>query len=156
MHVCFPLIFTIAQLVPSPELQLRQLLVKHGDFKKVEAQVQKWRKHVDSQGSSGRWVTQKYLEDECHYTAKLSCNWFETHIIGKRVCMLCVCVVEVKLRQMVENSWSWARSRGLLRVNPTHKEEEAKLVLEENFSNMTETGDCYSFKARGDLEDPCN
>lgn len=41
---------------------------------------------------------------------------------------------------MINSAWEWARSRNLLRVNPIHKEEEAKLVINDSFELCTETG----------------
>lgn len=43
-------------------------------------------------------------------------------------------------RQMIASAWKWARQRNLLRVNPMHKEEEAKLILSEVFAVNDETG----------------
>ena len=41
---------------------------------------------------------------------------------------------------MINAAWEWARSRNLIRVNPIHKEEEAKLLINESFELCTETG----------------
>ncbi|CAE7240362.1 unnamed protein product [Symbiodinium sp. CCMP2456] len=41
---------------------------------------------------------------------------------------------------MIASAWEWARQRNLLRVNPMHKEEEAKLILSEVFAVNDETG----------------
>eukprot|EP00439_Symbiodinium_sp_Y106_P046773 s2157_g5.t7 len=42
--------------------------------------------------------------------------------------------------QMADNSFAWAAAKGLLRMNEVHKTEEAKLVVEEKFSNKSERG----------------
>ena len=39
---------------------------------------------------------------------------------------------------MIDSSFEWAASRGLTRINPVHKEEEAKLILSEKFGCETE------------------
>ena len=41
---------------------------------------------------------------------------------------------------MVGNAFTWAKSKGLLRVNPVHGEEEARLVLNESFEIVDEVG----------------
>ena len=37
------------------------------------------------------------------------------------------------LRQMCDNAWAWAKEHSLWRVNPVHKEEECKLVVDDEF-----------------------
>ncbi|CAE6934312.1 FAM186A [Symbiodinium sp. CCMP2592] len=51
---------------------------------------------------------------------------------------------------MAENSFAWAASKNLLRVNEVHKCEEARLVLEEKFSNRSERGSMKSMSATGE------
>lgn len=41
---------------------------------------------------------------------------------------------------MADSSFAWAKARGLTRTNPTHGEEEAKLVLDDWFENKSEKG----------------
>ena len=45
-----------------------------------------------------------------------------------------------KLRSMVDAAWNWARARNLWRVNPIHKEEEIKVVVDDFFNYNNETG----------------
>ena len=53
----------------------------------------------------------------------------------------------------MENSWTWAQSRGLVRVNEVHKCEEARLVLEETFEHDLEKGTDREIHAEATLED---
>ena len=57
------------------------------------------------------------------------------------------------LRQMIENSWAWAKARNLLRVNEVHKCEEAKLILEETFATEIEHGERMELDAITGLEE---
>ena len=57
------------------------------------------------------------------------------------------------LRTMIDNSFEWAASRGLTRINPAHKEEEAKLVLTEKFGTETEKGERMQLEGQGTCED---
>ena len=56
------------------------------------------------------------------------------------------------LRQMADNSFAWAKERNLLRTNPVHKMEEAKLVLEESFSLENETGESRELSGHAEVE----
>ena len=53
---------------------------------------------------------------------------------------------------MVEKSWRWATARGRIRTNEMHGVEEAKLVLEENFAENTETGEMNHLESNGLFE----
>ena len=57
------------------------------------------------------------------------------------------------LRSMVESSWRWAASRNLIRKNPVHGEEEAKLVLEESFEAKNQTGEMMNMTGSAECED---
>ncbi|CAE7466428.1 FAM186A [Symbiodinium sp. CCMP2592] len=54
---------------------------------------------------------------------------------------------------MADNSFAWAATKGLLRTNEVHKTEEAKLVVEEKFSNKSERGSLKELTASGTDED---
>ena len=56
-------------------------------------------------------------------------------------------------RQMIATAWEWARTRGLIRTNPIHGEEEAKLVLTEVFEVNSETGNETSMTGTIEAED---
>ena len=56
-------------------------------------------------------------------------------------------------RQMVAAAWDWAKSRNLVRVNPIHKEEEAKLILSDTFEISTETGSETKMQGTVEVED---
>ena len=56
---------------------------------------------------------------------------------------------------MADNSFAWAATKGLLRTNEVHKTEEAKLVVEEKFSNITERGSTKELNSSVLVEDPC-
>ena len=59
----------------------------------------------------------------------------------------------VLLRQMINAAWEWARERNLLRTNAIHKEEEAKLILTEDFHLNSETGAETSMSGTIEAED---
>ena len=54
---------------------------------------------------------------------------------------------------MIERSWKWAHEQKLIRKNPVHGEEEAKLVLEDFFSSSVELGESTNATADGAFED---
>ena len=54
---------------------------------------------------------------------------------------------------MADNSFAWAATKGLLRTNQVHKMEEAKLLVEEKFSNRSERGSLKELTAEGAVED---
>ena len=56
---------------------------------------------------------------------------------------------------MADSSFAWAESRGLTRINPVHKVEEAKLVLEETFSSERKEGSRTEIEGSGTVEDCC-
>ena len=60
---------------------------------------------------------------------------------------------KTELRAMIDRSFSWAESRKLTRTNPVHGEEEAKLILEENFAHEDEHGEMERQQGSADLED---
>ena len=59
---------------------------------------------------------------------------------------------------MITAAWQWAGERNLLRVNPIHKEEEARLVLSETFELLDETGESVEMSGNIEMEDSsiCN
>ena len=54
---------------------------------------------------------------------------------------------------MISAAWDWAKERNLLRVNPVHKEEQAKLILSEVFEVNSETGAETSMSGTIEVED---
>ena len=54
---------------------------------------------------------------------------------------------------MADNSFQWAAARNLVRTNPVHQCEEAKLVLEEYFENDSERGTTSEFPGEAEVED---
>ena len=54
---------------------------------------------------------------------------------------------------MIDKSFQWAESRGLVRTNPVHGEDEARLVLEDFFDNKNEKGEMSHAEAQGAVED---
>lgn len=107
--------------------QLRALLREHGDMKMVEVKVQRWQVNKQINELGGRWCTKQYLAEKCHYTPA-----------------------------MITNSFNHARSKGLVRVNPVHKEEEAKLVLDDTFLKSQERGESTNMEAAGTVEETAN
>eukprot|EP00439_Symbiodinium_sp_Y106_P053480 s50_g7.t1 len=59
----------------------------------------------------GRYVTKAYLSGECHWS-----------------------------RPMIEKAWAWAHQHKCLRKNEIHGEEEAKLILSEEYDLLDEEG----------------
>lgn len=55
-----------------------------------------------------------------------------------------------KLRSMIDSAWEWAKARNLWRVNPMHKEEECKLVVDDFFRFSDEQG--VETRQRGTME----
>ena len=55
---------------------------------------------------------------------------------------------------MADNSFAWAKERGLVRRNTVHGEEEAKLVLLDAFSRSHQSGNEMSAKGAFEVEDP--
>ena len=53
----------------------------------------------------------------------------------------------------MDRSWSWASQRNLVRTNPVHGEEEARLVLEDWFANENEEGTSTNAAGSGTFED---
>lgn len=53
----------------------------------------------------------------------------------------------------MDKSFAWAEKKGLLRKNPVHGEDEARLVLEDFFNNFKEQGEMVHAKGEGDVED---
>ena len=47
---------------------LRALLLKHGDFKRMEVAVKKVHRKVFGKTAKGGWYTRAYLMNHCHWT----------------------------------------------------------------------------------------
>lgn len=54
---------------------------------------------------------------------------------------------------MIDTAWAYAAKNNLLRVSPIHGEEEAKLILGENFSFTKETGASSSREITMEVEE---
>lgn len=46
----------------------------------------------------------------------------------------------LKMRPMIDAAWDWAKSRNLWRVNPIHKEDEIKVIVDDFFKYSEEEG----------------
>lgn len=44
------------------------------------------------------------------------------------------------MRPMIDAAWDWAKSRNLWRVNPIHKEDEIKVIVDDFFKYSEEEG----------------
>ena len=53
---------------------------------------------------------------------------------------------------MITAAWQWASSTGNLRVHEVHKEEEARLILNDNFEMLDETGEEIVLSGNMELE----
>ena len=56
---------------------------------------------------------------------------------------------------MINAGFAWATANGLVRKNPVHQEEEAKLVISETFELQDQTGTEISLSGNFEVEDPC-
>lgn len=56
---------------------------------------------------------------------------------------------------MADSAFEWASGRGLVRVNPVHGEQEAKLVLGDSFCFKEETGVSRTEHVRMEIEEFC-
>lgn len=90
----------------------------------MELKLSRWNLQKQSQTIKGRWCTRKYLAEVCHYSAK-----------------------------MIDHSFEHARAKGLVRTNPVHKEEEAKIIIDDEFDRVDEQGESQRLEASGLLED---
>ena len=54
---------------------------------------------------------------------------------------------------MIDSSFTWAASNGLVRKNRVHGEDEAKLILEETFSAEVENGESMQTTGTAECED---
>ena len=54
---------------------------------------------------------------------------------------------------MVAAAFEWARANNCLRVNPVHKEEEARLILNDDFELIDETGQEVVLSGSVEVED---
>ena len=62
--------------------------------------------------------------------------------------------MEAHLRAMITAAFEWARARNLVRVNEVHQEEEAKLILNDSFELVNETGSEINMSGSMEVEDP--
>ena len=93
-------------------------------MKAVEVKLARWHERKSKTNIGGRWCTKKYLQDHCFYT-----------------------------KDMIDNSFAHARAKGLVRINPVHKEEEARLVIDETFDKTDTRGESTQLTSAGDVED---
>ena len=54
---------------------------------------------------------------------------------------------------MIDSAFEWASARSLVRVNPIHGEQEAKLILDDSFVFKDETGVARTQQIRMDVEE---
>ena len=54
---------------------------------------------------------------------------------------------------MITAAWEWAKARNLVRTNPVHKEDEAKLILSEVFEVNEEAGAETSMNGSMEIQD---
>lgn len=64
-----------------------------------------------------------------------------------------ICLQAMHLRQMIDAAWEWAKARGLWRINPIHKEEEIKIVIEDFFKFSDEVGMETTQRGTMEMED---
>lgn len=54
---------------------------------------------------------------------------------------------------MCDAAWQWARERNLIRVNEIHREEEARLILNEEFQMVDESGQEVTMQGGLEIEE---
>lgn len=54
----------------------------------------------------------------------------------------------------MESAWEWAKGRNLWRINPIHKEEECKIVIDDFFKYSEQDGFETSQRGTMEMEDP--
>ena len=55
-------------------------------------------------------------------------------------------------RQMADNAFEWARSKGLLRKNPIHGAGEADIPKDEEWTRTKESGSTVGFRSHFSME----
>lgn len=56
---------------------------------------------------------------------------------------------------MADNAFSWAETNGLIRVNEMHGEQEAKLILDDEFHHDQQQSEHVEQTSRMDVEELC-
>eukprot|EP00439_Symbiodinium_sp_Y106_P025892 s2249_g3.t1 len=104
--------------------KLRQLLLQHGTFEKVEGQLERWHEQKKKTEMGGP-VTKEWLAQ----TEK----WSKT---------------------MCDNAFEWARARGLVSKNPIHGAEEADIPYKTFWKNSNASGSRVGFKSGFEMDVP--
>ena len=68
------------------------------------------------------------------------------------LCTYCYRIV-INCRPMINAAFQWASSNGLVRKNPVHQEEEAKIVLQDAFELLDQTSNEISMSGSIEVED---
>lgn len=103
---------------------LRNLLLKHGDFKTVEVHAKKYHRKLHQKLIQAGWYTRSHLQTICAWTKK-----------------------------MTECAFQGAKTNNRLRVNAIHQDEEALLILNETFQLIDESGEEINMNGTFELED---
>ena len=56
---------------------------------------------------------------------------------------------------MCDAAWQWASPLGFLRINSVHKEEEARLILSDEFELLDETGQEIQMGGNIEVDETC-
>ena len=56
---------------------------------------------------------------------------------------------------MCDAAWQWCRERNLIRINEIHREEEARLILNDEFQMIDESGQEVNMSGSMEVEEPC-
>ncbi|CAE7662304.1 OGG1 [Symbiodinium pilosum] len=105
--------------------KLRQLLLQHGSFEKVEGALERWHEQKKQTKEAGGYVTKERLMKERHYT-----------------------------RSMADHAFEWARPLGLVRVSKIHGAEEADIPLDFEWSKTRESGSRIGFSSSFSMAEP--
>eukprot|EP00435_Cladocopium_sp_Y103_P017743 s3978_g4.t1 len=105
--------------------RLREMLLKEGSVEAMDVKVTKMHKKSLDESKGGGWYTKQWLVDNR--------SWNKT---------------------MCDNAWKWAKEHNLWKRNPIHKEEEIKVVIDDEFkfNNHQEHGTEQSGQFQ--MEDP--
>ncbi|CAE7345303.1 OGG1, partial [Symbiodinium pilosum] len=106
--------------------KLRQLLLQHGSFDKVEVVVKQWAETKRKQKQGGGYVTKQWLMDNRSFD-----------------------------KTMADKSFEWAKARGLHRISEITGAEEADIPFDFSWSNTNTTGQRIEFENGAEMEVAC-
>ena len=133
---------------------MRELLLKHGDFKAVEAEVKKLSRQTAMNRVRGGFHNEITLREfkkwDPFFGSIFMCIYIYIYISSLHFHRVLSPIPSYALREMIENSRQWALKRGLLQRNPVHGREEWKIPTEVEFE--FENMQLQETETRGSME----